>query len=68
MRRVLIGAIVAILGIAGTLVAYPAGAQPGGKHDAQKLSKALKKCKKDKSKSERKKCDNDLGELPRWAK
>jgi hypothetical protein len=53
----LIGAIVAILGMAGALVTYPAGAQLGSRHDAQKLAKALKTCKKDKSSSKRKKCE-----------
>ena len=45
--------IVAIFAIAGAFVAYPAGAKPGGRYDAQKLAKALKKCRKDKSKSKR---------------
>jgi hypothetical protein len=53
----LIGIIVATLGLAGALVAYPAGAKPGSRHDAQKLAKALKECKKDKSKSKRNKCE-----------
>ena len=57
MRRALIGIVVATFGTAGALVAYPAGATLGSRHDAQKLAKALKKCKKDKSKSMRKKCE-----------
>jgi hypothetical protein len=58
VRRALIGTIVAIFGVAATLgVGYSALAKPGGRHDAQKLAKALKKCKKDKSKSKRKKCE-----------
>lgn len=49
--------IVAILGIAGALVAYPAGAKPGSRHNVQKLAKALKKCEKDKSKRKRRACE-----------
>ena len=49
--------IVAIFAIAGAFVAYPAGAKPGGRYDAQKLAKALKKCRKDKSKSKRSRCE-----------
>jgi hypothetical protein len=54
----LIGIIVSTLGLSGALVAYPAGAKPGSRHDAQKLAKALKKCREDKSRSKRKKCES----------
>lgn len=57
VRRALIGMIVAILGVAGAVVAYPAGAKPGSRHDQQKHAKALEKCKTDKSESKRKKCE-----------
>ena len=49
--------IVAILGIAGSFVAYPAGAKPGSRHYGKELAAALKKCKKDKPQSKRKKCE-----------
>ena len=57
MRRASTGMIVAILGIAGTFVAYPAGAKPGSRHYGKELAAALKKCKKDKPQSKRKKCE-----------
>ena len=58
MRRVLVGTTVAIIGIVGILGSgYSAGAQPRSPHDARKLAKALKDCKKDKSSSKRKKCE-----------
>ena len=57
MRRGLIGVIVAVLGVAGALVAYPAGAKPGSKDHAEKLATALKKCRKDKPKSKRRRCE-----------
>lgn len=57
MRRVLIGTMVAIVGVAGTLgMGYAAGAKSGGSQHAQKLANALRKCEKSKSKSNRKKC------------
>ena len=56
VRRASIGMIVAILGITGALAAYPAGAKPGSRHDGKQLAAALKKCKKDKPRSKRKKC------------
>jgi hypothetical protein len=45
-------AIAAALG-----VGYAAGAKPGSRHHAGKLAIALRECKKDKSKAERKKCE-----------
>jgi hypothetical protein len=57
VRRASIGIIVASLGLAGALVAYPAGAKPAGTHDAQKLAKALKNCRKYKPKSKRGRCE-----------
>ena len=53
-RRASIGVIVAI---AGPLVAYPAAAKPGGTRDTQKLAKALKQCRKNRSKSKRSRCE-----------
>ena len=58
VRRALMGGIVAILAIVGTLgMSYSAGANSGSRQHAQKLAKALKECKKDESKSKRKKCE-----------
>ena len=57
MRRGFIGTIVAIFGVAAALgVGYSAVAKPGSRHHAQKLAKALKKCRKDKPRSKRKNC------------
>jgi hypothetical protein len=50
-------ALAVILGVVGTLVAYPAGAKPGSGHGTQGLATALKRCKKDRSKRNRKKCE-----------
>jgi hypothetical protein len=57
-RRVLIGTIVAIFGIAGALgTGYSAGAKLGSGHGTQKLARALRACKKNRSKSKRRKCE-----------
>lgn len=58
MRRALFGTVVASFGIAAALsVAYSAGAKPGSSDHAQTLAKALRTCKKDTSKSKRRKCE-----------
>lgn len=57
VRRVLIGGVAPIVGVAGTLgMGYSAGAKPGRSQHAQKLAGALRKCERDKSKSKREKC------------
>jgi hypothetical protein len=57
VRRVVIGTIVAIFGIGGTLgMGYSAGGRPGSSQHAQKLANALRKCEEDKSRSKREKC------------
>ena len=64
-----IGATVVLcLTVAGTLLAYSVGGEcPGGSGEtqtkAQKLAKALKACKKDKSKSKRKACEKKADKL-----
>ena len=58
VRRGLIGTIVAIFGVVAALgVGYSAVAKPGNRHHAQKLAKALKKCRKDKPRSKRRTCE-----------
>ena len=58
VRRGLMGIIVAIIGIAAAFgVGFPAGARPGSRHRAQELATALKKCRHDKAKSRREKCE-----------
>jgi hypothetical protein len=59
VRKALVGTIVAIFGVGAALgLAYSAAAKPSNSRQPQTLAKALKKCKKDKSRSRRAQCES----------